>query len=362
MAYSLTSAASPKALLAEIVTFANAQGWTIEFDNANGASGSIGGQIGLSSGNCHVLIGEGSASQNPVAVSGALGAANDGRLFINLAFSITPANMNIWQHSGSILSSQTDSKRLTINDVWGPMDEVHFFGDADYILVAIKTAANRYTTFGFGNLDTKGMSADKCGFAFGHYQEFWDTTTTSIGGTVRRNCRLGAPNNMLGAQANYYTVLCFIPDGVLDTTLGFPSGDLMMSNVLQSNRSIQNVCYLINGPETSPTHNSDIAHILDHWHFIRPQATTGGMPLFAVPFIFADATALLTAWLGEVPGFRLCRITNYSAGESAIYGTDEWLVFPWKQKGTAANAGQDGGTYNNQPNSYDAGYALKYEP
>lgn len=359
MSYSLTSAANPKALLAAIITFATAQGWTIEYDKSTGVGTGVGGQIALSSDGCHIAIGEASAAENPVAVVGALGADTDGRLYMALANSINTASWQFWGHPGSLVTSAVDTDRVTINDVWGAMDEVHFFGNADYILVNIKTDAQRWTSFGFGNLDRKGMSIDACGFCYSNYHGWWRTDNS---GVFNNAALTGVNGYMGGSPLNMDGAVCSIriPDGVLDTSFGFLSGDLFAMRIPTSavRHTLLGAAYSGNYPEASLSVNQN-TYLMDQAVHLRNQPTTGGVQLNVLPIIYLDATVKLTTFLGEIPALRVCRMSNLAPGQVITYGSDDYAVFPWKQKGTVQDAGFLGGTYNNQPNSFDMGYAFR---
>lgn len=86
--------------------------------------------------------------------------------------------------------------------------------------------------------------------------------------------------------------------------------------------------------------------------------TTGGVPLHAFPVFYYAGS--LTTYLGEIPAIRMCSLAGIPTGEVLTYGSDEYMVFPWVQRGTGADAG-DGGTYNGQPNSYTLGWAIRKE-
>lgn len=358
MAYSLTSAANPKALLAAIITFATSQGWTIEYNKADGTGTGVGGQIALSSDGCHVAIGEASTSENPVAVTGALGAANDGRLYMALADSISNSSFHFWGHPGSPVVSVGTATRIMINDVWGAMSEVHFFGDANFILVAVKCAAQRWTSFGFGNLDKKGMTIGSCGFAYSNWHQWWNTSSAG----VFINAALSSGNGYIGntsTDGNGGIWMLRIPSGVLDTSLGFLSGSLFPTMQGNVRHTVKELYAGMNYPEQTISSNAFGTCILDHVLILRNQLTTGGVPLSVCPAIYQDLTINLQTFLGEIPGMRICRMSNLTEGQQITYGSDDYLVFPFKQKGNVADGGYNGGTYNNQPNSFDMGYAFR---
>lgn len=364
MAYSVTSAANPKALLAAIITFATAQGWTIDYDHANGSGSSFGGQIALHSGNCFVTLGEASASVNPVAVSGAGGSFNDGQLGGSLN-TANIASVQYWGHTGNIVASAVSENRIAINDVWGPMDEVHFFGDIDHIVCAVKCSAQRWTMFSFGNLNVLGMSAAPCGYFLSNFFEYWNTN----GGTARNVC-LGGPNNLFwnhswgawdGLGNPGAGLLINTPAGLLDSSFGFNATNRIIRKGEFPNPVLGNGILPIGYAVTRVDENNDTgfgSFILDHVVQLRAQPTTGGIPLFAVPIHAFDAAIQLHSFVGEIPSIRICRIPTNSPGDTITYGSENYMVFPMKRKGTVQDSGS-GGVYDNQPNTYDLAYAIK---
>ena len=353
MAYSLTSAANPKALLAEIVTFAAAQGWTTEYNHADGSGSSVGGQIALTSGNCHIAIGEQSATQNPIAVTG----GNDARIYMALATAIVPATIQFWGHTGSIVTTATDTDRVIVNDIAGPMDEVHFFGDSTYITVAIKSAAQRWTTFSFGNLNMKGMASPASGYCWGSYHEWWNIDALS---TTNRyyNVTLGSPNDLMpnSVAVEGGGLSLMIPATLLDSAYGFTATAHVITK--RSTNKPLGMTYFVTRVEEGEGDNGAASTLLDHVTQIRPQSTTGGIPLFAFPMIYLNPTVDLTSYIGELPGIRACRTTMNSPGDIITYGVEEYFVAPWKQFGTLYDSGNTGGLYNGQPNTYDLAWAI----
>jgi len=366
MAYSLTSATSLKDLLSAIVTFATAQGWTIEYDDSAGLGGN-GGQIAMSSGNCHVAIGEQSASDNPTAVTGDGGSFNDGRFYMALSTSITTSNKKFWGHPGSLVTTATDSDRIIVNDVWGSMTEVHFFGDEDYIICCVKSSSERWTTFSFGNLDVLGMGAPSCGYCYGSWLRYWDTVI--YGGSTRRNCAIslgGWPifdNYETSIGTNIAHIL--IPTDFLDSSYGFDATSRVVkydSKVTGENISMWPLCTinsLGDAIEPSINYSGSATNAVDHLLFLRNQAVTGGVSLFSMPVNLHDDNLNLMSFAGNLPGIRLCRMIDAAPGDELTYGTDTYKMVPLKRKGTLANAGLNGGTYDNKANTYDLGYAIK---
>lgn len=366
MAYSLTSATSLKNLLSAIVTFATAQGWTISYDDSAGSGGN-GGQIGLSSGNCYVAIGEQSASDNPTAVTGDGGSFSDGRLYMALGTSLTPTNKKYWGHPGSLVTTAADADRVGVNDIWGSMTEVHFFGDVDYIICCVKSSSERWTTFSFGNLDVLGMAAPACGYCYGCWFPYWDTTDSSQNSHRNTNLVWGGWPIIDSFTTSFSTNPAHImmPADLLDSTYGFDATSRVVKyNAKATGENIRMwpLCTTYNTQgwiEPSPNYLSNNTAPYDHLLYCRNQAVTGGISLFAMPVILHDDNINFQCFVGNFPDIRICRMIDAAPGEELTYGTDTYKMVPLKRKGTRKNAGFDGGTYDNKANTYDVGYAIK---
>lgn len=363
MAYSLvTNVNGPRGLLGELAIFANAQGWVVEYDNSAVSVGN-GGQIALSSGECHIAIGEQSATANPYPVTDTLPtpAVNyqDGRIFMALSNSIDTGISQYWGHPGSIVTGATDQDRISVNDLWGSLQEVHFYGNDEYITVIIRTTATRFGCLSFGMLDEKGLTTPRVAYAVGNHFSWWSGQTASDSGGISRNCHMSTnehrlfinrdPNTTLGASNRPGQFR--IPNGVLDTSLGFPSGDLVVG--MSSTRPLSYMYGRLGGNS-----NENISAILDFAVAgIENQPTTGGVPLYALPIIYsADG---FDCYLGEIPDLRYANITNIPSGDELLYGSDLYQFFPLKSRGSQAAGDNSSPAFVNAPNTYYHGLAVR---
>lgn len=349
MAYSLTSANTIRELLAAIVTFASANGWTVEYNNAATSTGN-GGQIALSSGTCHVAIGEASAAANPVVVTG----GPDAYMSMALADSINTGISQFWGHPGSPVTSSNDADAVSVNDLLGPMTEVHFFGNSEYVWCVVRSGAARYTSFGFGLLNNVGMTGPRVAFLCGGFFPWYDSSVPGGFVVQRRSAVVNTAGNTfwpsmhtnsVGYLATRSSSYCRVPDGFLDTTLGFPDG-----NVFAGPDLLDTIAFF-NAQQGVVTNGINaVAYLLDFavGDITRNQPVTGGITMFEVPVLMwrdltADATLCV---LGTIPAVRLVNVNDLEPAEEQTYGTEIWKYFPWKQKGLVSDIDQCN-TYGN---------------
>lgn len=354
MAYSLTSANTVRELLAAIVVFAGAQGWTVEYNNASTSTGN-GGQIALSSGSCHIAIGENSFNANPIAVTG---GQQDAAIFMALATSINTGISRYWGHPGSIVTTGNDVDSVVINDVLGPMTEVHFFGNSEYVWCVVRSAAARYTSFGFGLLNNMGMTGPRVAFCCGGFFPWYDNLVPGGFGFQRRAIVQSNAGNIYWPSMNQQSVgtllsrsgcAFFVPSGFVDTSIGFPSGDIMPSLTL-----METISWFNNQQGVNITGVNMTAYMLDFaiGNLVRNQPVTGGIPLFEIPaLMWKDLTLDALVVLGTIPGVRTVNIRDVEPSEEQLYGSEVWKFFPWKQKGLS--------TDTNQCNTYSNGFAFQ---
>ena len=77
----------------------------------------------------------------------------------------------------------------------------------------------------------------------------------------------------------------------------------------------------------------------------------------SVPIFFKLESTLTSihTYIGDLPIVRLCDITDVSIGEPLLYGTEEYLPFPWKRRTPWGSA------YIGLPTTYGMGVAFLKE-
>lgn len=343
MAYSQVAAANVQQLLDAVVTFATANGWAVEYNEA----AADGKQVALSSGVCRVALGE--MPGNPYGVP--LPFGQDARFAMSLtgAFGV---GKNYWSHD--YVDTPGDYRRVVVNDVLGPMPSVQFFGDARSVFCVVQSSPNRWATFGFGMLDRAGGDVAFCG---GHHHAFWPNVDQNAQMVSRAGQFFHGPTATNGQWGCGLSV--FVPDGILDPAFGFSDGPVFAVYALpDAARDTLMAPWL--AVSELPQNGSDNqgAGIAETAWYTTPTLTTGGMPAITVPIIAAAKNNGNLSFLGNLPTVRLCRAPNTPPGDVVLYGDTEFVIVPMKQKGVISDT-RWGGIDNGQPNTLDFGYALQ---
>jgi len=336
MSYTLTSATDWRDLLDKISTFVVADSWTEEYDNGS----STDKQIAFSKGNCHVAIGE-QASQNPMTPEAGW---SDARLYSALGTSIDTGNEYFYGHPGSPVTGVTDGDRVILNDLAAALSNVWLFSGPgtgpDYCHVVMQTAGDRYSHFSFGELDPLGMSTPDVGYLCSMYYEFWPA---------------GPANNPLESYGHTYGHF-FTANAlanVLANTLpasGFPSAGVLVDTDFTPSFTI--------GDQDSDHYASLSGKFLDFFLPVSNQLVTGGTALHPIPVFCQSSDNITHCFLGILPGVRLVDISNHTPGSSLTFGSEEWVVFPFKRKGIADNL-NIGGDPQDDANTLSYGLAYK---
>lgn len=361
MAYQLTSASGWRDLLAVIRTFALANGWTSVYDQIAAK-----GQMGISKGNCRVAIGAtrnsgDTADANTFARSDLVngGTQADAEINLALASALVAGTTRYWGHTGSLVTTSGDSDRVIVNDLAAAtFPNVWLFSPADgnAISVVVQSAADRYTSFSFGELDVRGLDQPRCGYAVGSFFTFWPNNS-NINSTGYAPNDLSSASHSWGFLGEQASSNIFIPTGLLNLayTWGI-TAPAMVGNVLPTIRPSMN---RLTTRAATLSQNS-AAQLLDFFMAVNNQQTTGGIPLHSLPIMFENGNTEtgIMAWLGEIPDVKLVNMQGLSPGQEIRYASDIWTVFPWKQKGSADNA-RLAVNPTQFPNTIDYGLAFK---
>lgn len=340
MAYQLTSASGWRDLLSVIKTFALANGWTSVYDQIAAK-----GQLGLSKGNCFCALGATRNSGNTAdantfnrsdLVNG--GTVPDAEIRMALGTSLTAGNTKYWNHPGSLATTETDNDTVIVNDLVGPFANVWLFSPADgnAIHVVVQSSAERYTSFGFGQLDVKGLNQPRCGYCVGSDHTWWpdnaDWTQNSSSdfNYVRGSHRWGWWGQAIAQNT-------MIPAGLLN--LAYTWGVAPPVCLGLSSPTISQQITPGDRPNDFRT-SSRATGMLDQFLAFNNQATTGGVVLHPFPWIYENGTSDtgIAAWLGEIPEARMVNMTGINPGQEIKYASDIWVAFPWKQKGIFDNS------------------------
>ncbi|WLJ71199.1 hypothetical protein [Sphingomonas phage Birtae] len=317
------------ALLTAIRDFLVASGWTVGTDNIAGGT-----LVMTNSGGRKYRIARTSTARNDFY------SGNFNDIAANLSYDLG----NIGGAAG------TFSATTACNDLAGPYPNIWLITDdaATYCHVIVQCAPVRYAHFSFGDLDDKGIHATPLPFCSALFWQFWS------------NSAQFADNNGGGNPFNYVvsgshdidftdgTSVVGIPAGLLDTTLFFTAGAIPNSSLL----SLCDREYA----KTAGTNNS--ARFLDYFPSISNKAHIGGIMLSPMPVVSTAGTNDVRAFIGEYPGVALVNMQGLSPGQTLTFADDDWIVFPWKQFGTA-EAMKYGLNPLPQPNSWRYGFAYR---
>jgi len=344
MSYLQTTATDYNDLVDKVYSFAvSTDTWTGVY-NAIADEGTE-RQIGIEKGNCHVAIGARSG-ENPIpkTPSGTEALVNMGLATALLSGS---GQKKYYGQTGSLVLTATNAARILINDLGEPpFPNVWFFSGSSkkHVHCVVQTSGERYTHFSFGILDAAGQTHPDVAYAVSAYYEWWPNGTTSndpsasvhsIGHIAESECHV------------------FVPSGV--TPGGFtPSGNAVYANT-QLSPTMTRV------RQSSDHYSTAVGAILDFFFAIGNESTTGGTPLFGLPVLFQETAAASHILLGYLPDVRLVNMGQHTPGETLLYGTEEWLVFPWKRKGLRANL-VGGGSPVATANTAEYGFAYKKVP
>jgi hypothetical protein len=317
MAYQNTSATDYDDLLAKLYSFA-----TVTDGNWTGVYNQT-GQIAMYADNCYVALGTRSG-ENPISRLG--GSYYDAQIHGSLSTSLNSGPpYQYWGHPGSPVTTETDSDRVIINDVLGSMTNVWFFsgdtGDPRYIHVIVQSAGDRYAHFSLGNLDKLGMTTPNCAYLAGMYYEWWPNSGYSNDPADG--------SHEIGVLADELYSQVYVPTSVLPA--GYPTSYI--------GRGIDRLVLVMTRVTSDASQwSAGAGKILDFFFPTDNQLTTGGTALYGIPWFFTeDTTGTSMVFLGNVPGMRIANIANHIPASTLYFGSDEWMIFPWKRKGLEEN-------------------------
>jgi hypothetical protein len=333
MAYQNTSATDVSDLLDKLYTFGTVTdgAWTGEYNEVTIVGPPEIRQIAMEVSNCHLAMGTRTADLN-IDKAG----ETDGYTSAALSSSLDSGPpYQYHDHPDSIVTTETDNDRVRCNDLGEPpFINVWFFsggaGDVEYIHMVVQTAGERYSHFSVGIIDPVGQTHAECAFCCSMWWEWWlSSFTNNNPASDNHNCGYYWGDDEEGQV--------FIPHSVSDPVL--PTG-------------FQDV-----SPNGLPFNGSQLTTVMkrdwedeDHWNppsqgrildFTLPsynQPTTGGTVMWALPMLFRDTGSPRShIMLGVLPGVRYARIDDVAPGTVLTYGSEEWVIFPFKRKGLRDN-------------------------
>lgn len=338
MSFLATSATDTNDVLAKIRDFAVLDGWTADYDEA--------GKLGLSKGACKVAFQTFTTTRTNSNTGATL---NDGYVRMAVCTAFAGGNTNYYGHTGSIVTSNGDADSVTTIDLTGPIANMWLFSNAAETCVhaVMQAAPDRYSFISFGILEDHGLDQPDVPFAIGHSYIWWpDSPTYFDNNACAYNWPQSGEHNIGYLDISNVNVL--IQDGLLDPALGFTDGDFVTRSIVGLHNR---------GDSAADAYFDGQGLWLDMFLAMNNDVTTGGVPLYALPFFYTQSSIGHT-YLGEVPEVRLVSMDNLSPAQELTYGSETWLVFPMKRKGELADT-NFGATPQPVVNSGNYGFAFK---
>lgn len=326
-----TSAADFNAMLVAVRDFLAGNGWTVVTDGTGAGS----------------LVVQNS-SGHKYRLRSTTAARTD---FYTGAFTDTLLNIE-WDRGNTGGTPGTYSTATNGNDMTGPMPSIWLFTDeaATFCYIVAQTAPVRYAHFGFGELDNKGLHDKRVDFAAALFWQHWSNSAeyanNNSGGNPFNYCISGS--HRIDHVDGTAWIGC--PDELLDPALFFTDGPTMSQPWPLNNRQYTK------DTGGGTTHGS--SYWTDYFCNITNKPFAGGVILSPLPIAINPASSDVMAIVGEYPQMALVNMQGLSPGQTLTFGDDEWIVFPWKQFGTA-EAMKYGVNCLPQPNSWRYGFAYR---
>jgi len=350
------TAANRDEILNQLYIFATANGWTGQYNVTNPLR-----NIAISSGNCLISIGESGA---PTVFTDSLGnSITDARIRFGLNSAFTASqNFNGHTRGDNGLNDGNDDFPLIFDT--GGTTTVYLYTDGgmnpDYLHGMIRASDGlRWSGFSFGQLYAGDFTVPRVAYLVVNRFQFWfnssdPTNSNSIGNDVEN-----LVHAYIGRLSNYNVR---IPSGVLDTNLGFPSGDNVFSDNRTGGNDNLNVFVLSNlRPRNASRTFDEETGICQGYLNTKNQLITGGAPLWFVPFLIRIEPDDFLTYLGDIPDMRLCDMRTFGALQNFQQGSDTWTAFPWCRIGQEINA-RFGSIPLSVTNSTFYGQAIKVIP
>jgi len=338
MAYQNTSATDVSDLLDKLYTFATVtESWTGVYNEVTAAGPPEIRQIAMEISNCHLAMGTRDADLG-LDKSG----ETDGYTSAALSSSLDSGPpYQYHSHPDSIVTSETDTDRIRCNDLGEPpFTNVWFFsgdgvGDVDYIHMVVQTAGERYSHFSVGIIDPVGQTHAEVAFCCSMYWEWWlSSFINNIPEDDTHKCGYFWGDDEEGQV--------FIPYSVSDPVLPAGFQDVSPNGLPFNGNNLTKIRERL--IEDSDDWRQAAGRILD---FLQPsynQPTTGGTLMWGLPMLFRDTGSPRShIMLGVLPGMRYARIDDVAPGTTLTYGTEEWVIFPFKRKGLRENVAASAG-------------------
>lgn len=306
-------------LLGKLKDFADDDGWTINYGTYP-----------------YLLMNKGSVYVNLFARVDATvdnraagGTATDpdyqikGHLSTGYTFNASPSTQFFSQPGSLIVPGDTvsDSDLMLTNDLLPPYSNYWFFsgadGEPDYIHMVIQKADGHFCSMHMGMVDKKGATYTGGEFLSGFRWHWWFSNGTTIGDS--QGSDIAADHRWMGDSGGNYNVHI---------------GDVSMLAPMKSHNSVSTVVPLmsrIHGQYALENIGVTFMGWLHHVFYVGYNPINGVSPMFEVPIFIDRTTDFRMAYMGAIPGYRWLSMKNRLEAEEITFGSDNWMVFPFKR-------------------------------
>lgn len=261
--------------------------------------------------------------------------------------SISPAANQFLQQPGSLphfydVTNPEDQSLMNSNDWTGPYSQYWLFsgadGDPDYIYMIVQKANGRFCYVGFGNVDKKGSTfTPGGGFMDGIYWNWWfrngasPTPQFNVGSGAGSDSQSGNHSWIGQSNGNHQVYLGSLksttpPMGASDGQTGGRGNHYSIAPLMAQSSQYDPVNGLLS------VMSVNTALWLHPIFYLGPNPINGSSPLFEIPlFQQADAGVQRLFFFGSLPGRRYISMINRLEAEELAFGSDNWLVFPFKR-------------------------------
>lgn len=323
MSYEIGSSSSAKDLLDKIRVVAIARGWTV--NTYSDVTASI-KWLSLQSGTSYF---------NLIADNAAGDTSNPGGFItMYIATSYSSGAGYLDQPNASYKESHSSTQALVVvNSLVGPFTAYRIFSGADYIHVVVETSPDIFSFLALGKVAKYGTLTGG-EYVSGSAWYYGDSHTNYPDSDQARYLFDASIFN--GCSMN---VRCEV-----DAKKYFDN-----SNDLTSND--RRVLGLIRVPNVNNINPIDCG---THLMFNRTPNLFNQITPLLPAIMYVGRGSDLFSPIGEIQDFRIVNMANYNPGDIVTFGSDEWVVFPAKQKTLVYNV-----YTSNIPSSANYGYAFK---
>lgn len=239
-------------------------------------------------------------------------------------FNASPSVQFFSQPGSLIVPGNTigDADFVVCNDLKPPYSNYWFFSgdgvdDPDYIHMVIQKADGRFCSLHMGTVDKKGATYTGGEFISGFRWHWWFVNGSTAGGG--QGSDPAADHTWLGDQSGNYNVHI---------------GDVSSLAPMKSHASVSTIVPLMDRTHGQyALENLGVGYMawLHHVFFVGYNPINGVSPMFEVPVMVDRTTDHRMAYMGAIPGYRWLSMKNRLEAEEITFGSDNWMVFPFKR-------------------------------